>query len=291
MKSNNVMEEAWRKALSTKNNDNSKDIDSYVWKKASVKGEEQETVKMLDMTPEELQYAYQHCNKMLNSTNPKHLGRYNVKKEVYDQIHKCTIELFIRFCENTYRHDPNKASVDRGDLWLTLNKFKENNPEIDTTTKVIGDIIRDLPTAFQELTIEDVMDGCLKEIGAFNKSRLTITFITKLGVWLTKAEETEFSNVSTKDRLTIIKDRLHIPAALNIRFNANGLSTADMKSMLNIRNEQRYSDLTNDQLVILKDVVLPRYIKEVNRHISYWNKLLAQIKTVARKRKINLINE
>jgi hypothetical protein len=287
---NNTLGDALKKALDAKKNDYS----SFVWKGEKRKeGDKyvQDSKRLIDMSPGELIKCYNHCEKMLYSDNPKHLGRYNVLEEVNDQINKCNVELLLRYFENSYKKNDNRSPTPRTTLNLNLRKLKSNNPEIEDWSKIsVTQITEDLPVEFHQINIEDLLDGCIGYLGAFNKQHLTMTFITKMGLWFTKAEENELKGEknSNVERLKIAKERLHLPEKLILRFSEKGLSYKEMRAILTLPKKQRYSDMTTDQLLTLRDKVLLRFQKEVDNHIYSWKKLEKQILLVAREKGIDL---
>lgn len=287
---NNTLGDALKKALDAKKNDYS----SFVWKGEKRKeGDKyvQDSKRLIDMSPGELIKCYNHCEKMLYSDNPKHLGRYNVLEEVNDQINKCNVELLLRYFENSYKKNDNRSPTPRTTLNLNLRKLKSNNPEIEDWSKIsVTQITEDLPVEFHQINIEDLLDGCIGYLGAFNKQHLTMTFITKMGLWFTKAEENELKGEknSNVERLKIAKERLHLPEKLVLRFSEKGLSYKEMRAILTLPKKQRYSDMTTDQLLTLRDKVLLRFQKEVDNHIYSWKKLEKQILLVAREKGIDL---
>ena len=287
---NNTLGDALKKALDAKKNDYS----SFVWKGEKRKeGDKyvQDSKRLIDMSPGELIKCYNHCERMLYSDNPKHLGRYNVLEEVNDQINKCNVELLLRYFENSYKKNDNRSPTPRTTLNLNLRKLKSNNPEIEDWSKIsVTQITEDLPVEFHQINIEDLLDGCIGYLGAFDKQHLTMTFITKMGLWFTKAEENELKGEknSNVERLKIAKERLHLPEKLILRFSEKGLSYKEMRAILTLPKKQRYSDMTTDQLLTLRDKVLLRFQKEVDNHIYSWKKLEKQILLVAREKGIDL---
>ena len=287
---NNTLGDALKKALDSKKNDYS----SFVWKGEKKKeGDKyvQDSKRLIDMSPGELIKCYNHCERMLYSDNPKHLGRYNVLEEVNDQINKCNVELLLRYFENSYKRDDNRSPIPRTTLNLNLRKLKSNNPEIEDWSKIsVTQITEELPVEFHQINIEDLLDGCIGYLGAFDKQHLTMTFITKMGLWFTKAEENELKGEknSNVERLKIAKERLHLPEKLILRFSEKGLSYKEMRAILTLPKKQRYSDMTTDQLLTLRDKVLLRFQKEVDNHIYSWKKLEKQILLVARDKGIDL---
>ena len=287
---NNTLGDALKKALDSKKNDYS----SFVWKGEKKKeGDKyvQDSKRLIDMSPGELIKCYNHCERMLYSDNPKHLGRYNVLEEVNDQINKCNVELLLRYFENSYKRDDNRSPIPRTTLNLNLRKLKSNNPEIEDWSKIsVTQITEELPVEFHQINIEDLLAGCIGYLGAFDKQHLTMTFITKMGLWFTKAEENELKGEknSNVERLKIAKERLHLPEKLILRFSEKGLSYKEMRAILTLPKKQRYSDMTTDQLLTLRDKVLLRFQKEVDNHIYSWKKLEKQILLVARDKGIDL---
>lgn len=284
---NTVLGDALQKAMNSKKND----FSSFVWKGEKRKeGDKyvQDSIKIVDMDADQLKKCYEHCEKMLHNDDPKNLGRYNVLDEVTEQINKCNVELLLRFFENSYLKD-NREDIRRRSLWVSLRQFKANNPEItDLSLVPLTKISSNLPSEFDDVNIQDTMDGCLDYLGAFNKQHLTMTFITKMGLWFTKAEENELKGNSNAERLKIAKEKLHLPEKLNLKFSEKGLSYHEMRAILILPKKQKYSDMTTEQLVTLRNKVLLRFQREVDGHIYSWRKLQKQIELVAKSKGINL---
>ena len=287
---NTALGDALQKALDAKKNDYS----NFVWKgekKKDGKKYVQESEKIIDMSPERLKECWKHCEKMLRNTDPKHLGRYNVLEEVTSQINKCNTELLLRYFENTYQKRENGIATKRFSLMISLRQFQNNNPEItDLSSIPFVKITENLPDEFSDISISDVLDGCTDNLGAFNKQHLTMTFITKMGLWFTKAEENELkgNNNSNTERLRVAKERLHLPTKLILRFSEKGLSYHEMRAMLTLPKKQKYSDMTTEQLVTLRNKVLLRLSREIDGHIFSWRRLQKQIELVAKSKNIDL---
>lgn len=287
---NSVLGDALQKALDAKKNDYS----NFVWKGEKRKeGDKyvQESEKISEMSPERLKECWNHCEKMLRNDDPKHLGRYNVLEEVTSQINKCNTELLLRYFENTYQKRENGVATKRFSLMISLRQFQNNNPEITDLSSIPFDkITENLPDEFNDISISDVLDGCTDNLGAFNKQHLTMTFITKMGLWFTKAEENELkgNNNSNTERLRVAKERLHLPTKLILRFSEKGLSYHEMRAMLTLPKKQKYSDMTTEQLVTLRNKVLLRLSREIDGHIFSWKRLQKQIELVAKSKGIDL---
>ena len=285
---NKVLGDALQKALDAKKNDYS----NFVWKGEKRKDGDkfvQESERIVDMSPDRLKECWKHCEKMLYSEDNKHLGRYNVLDEVTDQVNKCNIELLLRYFENTYQKRENIPSTKRFSLMVSLRQLMSNNTEIsDWSIVPISYISEGLPDEFKDISIADVLDGCTDNLGAFSKQHLTMTFITKMGLWFTKSEENELKCNSNTERLKLAKERLHLPSKLVLRFSEKGLSYHEMRAMLTLPKKQKYSDMTTEQLVTLRNKVLFRLSREIDGHIYSWKRLQKQIELVAKQKNIDL---
>jgi hypothetical protein len=111
-----------------------------------------------------------------------------------------------------------------------------------------------------------------------------------MGLWFTKAEENELRGAgnSNADRLKVAKDRLHLPSKLVLRFSEKGLSYHEMRAILILPKKQKYTDMTTEQLLTLRNKVLPRLLKEIDSHIFSWKRLMRQIEIIARAKNIDL---
>jgi hypothetical protein len=61
-----------------------------------------------------------------------------------------------------------------------------------------------------------------------------------------------------------------------------------MRAILILPKKQKYSDMTTEQLVTLRNKVLLRFQREVDGHIYNWRKLQKQIELVAKNKGIDL---
>lgn len=297
---NNTLGEALKKALNSKNS--KRDFSSFVWKGEKVKqGDKFVQVKeqIEDMSPERLKECYKHCEKMLYNNNPKNLGRYNVLTEVTNQLRFCNTELFIRYCENSYLKRDGFDPIPRHKMIHSIRSFMRNS-EIDAEEKGItidwkeisvSHLFSEVPVEFQDVMVSDAYEACMDNLGAFDKQHLTMTFITKMGLWLTKVEENELKSILKPgvDRLVLLRERLKLPVnKIELKFNEKGLSYHEMRAMLILPKKQKYADMTTEQLLTLRNKVLPRFIKEVDNHILSWKRLQRQIEIVAKFKNVNL---
>lgn len=293
---NNTLGDALQKALDAKKNDYS----NFVWKGEKRKeGDKyvQEVEHIENMSPERLKECWEHCEKMLRNDDPKHLGRYNVLEEVTEEIEKCNVELFLRYLENKYLVREHYNPTPRFKMMVAIREFIKNSDQeaeargisLDWKTLSITHLSDgEFPAEFQDISISDALEGCIDQLGAFNKQHLTMTFITKMGLWFTKQEENELKANSNTDRLKLAKERLHLPSKLVLRFSEKGLSFHEMRAMLTLPKKQKYSDMTTEQLTTLRNKVLLRLSREIDGHIFSWKRLQRQIELVAKSKGINL---
>ena len=295
--SNKVLGNALKEALSSPN----RKYPEFIWKGRKVKiGDNyvQESERIDEMSESRLKECYKHCIKMLTNDEVKTLGRYNVLEEVNEQINKCNVELFLRYCENAYLRREGSVPIPRFKMNLNIRSFIMNSEEeaekqdanLDWNTISINHMISELPAEFNTISIQDALEGCIDCLGVFNKQHLTLTFLTKMGIWFTKAEENELKAPSNAERLKLAKEKLHLPDKLVLRFSEKGLSYKEMRAMLIIPSgrRQKYSDMTTEQLVTLKNKVLPRLQVTIDNHIKNWKKLKKQIEIVAKNKGIDL---
>ena len=232
---------------------------------------------------------------MLRNDDPKHLGRYNVLEEINKEIEKCNVELFLRYLENKYLVRDNYNPTPRFKMMIAIKEFIKNSNEeaesrginLDWKTLSVNHLRNgNFPTEFQDVNISDALEGCIDQLGAFNKQHLTMTFITKMGLWFTKSEENELKGNSNMEKLKSAKERLNLPSKLVLRFSEKGLSYHEMRAILTLPKKQKYSDMTTEQLVTLRNKVLLRLSKEIDSHIYSWKRLQKQIELVAKSKGI-----
>lgn len=275
------------------------DINNFVWKGPKDVNRNQTEIKLLDATPQQLKDFYNHCVSMLYSKDTKNPGRYVLKEIVRDQINKCNTELFLRWCENKYLVTDRKAwprYLICSDLRNTLDKNKQAFGKDWKTTLTVSTIYKGAPVEFRDVLIDNVLSGCLYDLGIFDRKHLSLNFITKLGVWFTNTElidltEKDPQTGKNRNRLDVIKERLGLKSSTKISINqGKGLTYTELRAMLTLKSK-KYSDLTTDQLLTLRNKVLYRFMDEIDYHISQWEDRIEQLEKVANSKGFSLINE
>lgn len=285
----NTLKEKLTEAINARNND----VKSFVWKLARKADGTQEEVRLVDATPEQLQQFFNHCHSMLYSMDKLNPGRYVLLDIIKEQREKCNVELYLRRLkegaltggESYPRH------LYCQDVLSCISKNKALFPQAKLKELSIGLITGGLPREFERLSIASVIDGCLDQLGIMDNKHITFSFILNLGVYLTPEEMKEFNEKdkdgNTRSKLEVIKERLNIKPSVRLTVKPTGLNYTELRAMLNLR-PKKYSDLTTDQLITLRNKVLFRLEQEVNFHIEQWEERIRQIQLTAQSRGITL---
>jgi hypothetical protein len=260
-------------------------MQSYIWKGEKRKVDNrfvQDETKLVDASDDELKSFWNYCNTMLNNKSKDNPGRYQVLDTIKDQRLRCNAELYIRHVEaqNVPRFTLNEQ------IQKVLEDFKG-----DINDLMVYNVSTSSPVEFHNIPLNYVIDGCLDKLGNFNRKHLTLNFILKQGVWFTKDE---LEDLTEKDndgnvinRLDVVRQRLNINSGISFNINPKGLSFTNLRAMLQLKNK-KYSEMTTDQLTILRDRILFELEKDVKYHIKQWEERKEQIQEVAESRGITL---
>lgn len=261
-----------------------KKLDTLVWKGNKSLGEDgkyhQTEKRLVDMVPSELGTAYDHCKTMLFNKDNKNPGRYLLLEVIQDQKDRCGAELFLRYLET-------EKELKRFSVTTLLSDFLINNKEgLKGTKPILSHAFSGLPSEYEALPINYVLDGCLDRLGAFNRKHITRTFILRQGIWLTPTEIKELMIVGPSgkpiDRISIIRSALGIKDIEYLDVNATGLNYTQMRAMLNLKPNKKYGDLTTMQLETLRYRILFSLEETVRFHIEEWEKRMGDIEEVAK---------
>lgn len=259
-------------ALESKKND----ITSLIWKgrKVEVNGQfVQDEKRLVDCSEEELLSFYNHCNSMLYNKSEKDPGRYVLLGIIKDQRNRCNAELFLRWLED--RDGINLPRFSFREALVGFFDQNKGNPDINPDTFPINGVINSdqCPAEFANIPCTPILEGCMDRLGRFNKQHLTLSFILKQGLWFTPQEAKDFNekdeNGNLRDRIEIVRERLKLPATVQVRTNPKGLSYAQLHAMIHLKSK-KYSDLTTDQLKTLRDRILFALEDDVRKHIDQW---------------------
>lgn len=277
-------------AINAKNND----IKSFVWKLARNSEGVQEEIKLIDATPEQLSKFYQHCKSMLYSKDKLNPGRYTLLDIIQEQRNKCNVELFLRKLETGAICADGRSYpryLYRQDLRSFLDSNKDQFPYTEWKNISIATCTNGLSREFERISIDSVMSACLDQLGVIDTKHITFSFILNMGVYLTPVEMKELtekdSEGNNRSKLEVIKERLNIKPDVRLTVKPSGLNFTELRAMIGLR-PKKYSELTTDQLTVLRDKVLFKLEDEVRFHIEQWETRANQIEKVCEARGIIL---
>ena len=256
------------------------DINYFVWKGKKIKeGSEfrQDVIKLVDASEAQLKEFYNYCQTMLYNDDKKSPGRYNVLNIITDQRMKCNAELCLRELEKRVENPvPRYTLNEHIPLVLIENKLSVKD-------LVFGNV-SNISSEFSDIPLSLIIDGCLDKLGAFSRKHLTLSFILKQGLWLTPQE---INDLTVKDeegnvinRLDIVRERLNINENIEFKINSKGLSYAQLRAMLQLK-DVKYSTMTTEQLKVLRNRILFNLEHKVRHHIEQWETRSEQIRQVA----------
>ena len=285
-----IMKEKLIAAIEAKNND----VKTFIWKFPRKEDRSQESIALMDASPEDLQKFYNHCFSMLYNTDKDNPGRYTLLGIIDEQRRKCNIELFLRKLETgaiCADGKPYPRYLYLQDIRAFMNKSKDQFPTEKLNELPISMITGGLPREFERIPISDVIDGCLTQLGVFQNKHITFSFILNLGVCLTPQELNELNvtdaNGKPRKKPEVLKEKLGINPKVQLSIKPSGLSYEELRAMLNLK-PALYRDLTTNQLTVLRNKALFKLEEEVNYHISQWKEQIRRIELVAKTRGIDL---
>ena len=259
------------------------DINSFSWKLNN--GQE---IRMMDMSEQELQRAFNHAWSMLYNESTWNPGKVAIKKRIKDTYDNCNAELFLRFV----LHDCDIESIKTNKDLLEFVNIKRKQDNIDITDNITS-MFMGAPIEFEKVTIDKLMSACFDKLDILNRKMISDKFILSQGIWLTGEEKQELTEYDEKgklrDRLEIIKERLILNPTVQLRINTKGFNYAEFRALVKIEdNNPKLSSLPTFTLKVLRDKVLLLLDNDLDYHIEKWNKLVEQIKKVAEYKRIEL---
>jgi len=262
--------------------DKENDINRWVWKMSN--GNE---VRMMDMTPEQLQHAYLHVLEMLNNKDPYHPGVQRKRDQVRRMWDCANTELLLRHILYDCNVEGLRTNKDLLD-YISAHKQANNVSNSDTVDKIFNG----LSDGYNRITVDSLLSACLDALPAFNKKLLSDKFILSLGIWLTEQEKKDLtdydSNGRFRNRKDVIKERLFLAPNVDIRFNSKGLTYSEFRSLLRIEGRPKFSTMTTDVLTLLRDKVLLLLDQDLEYHIQKWTTIKEKLELVASQKGIKL---
>lgn len=276
-----------------------KELDTYVWKEAKLTNNPDEVAvsyKLMDMEEEHLNIAYNHCKHMLYNTDTKNPGRMIVVNNIAQQINNCGAELALRWFKTLKDKDGNVLYTDSS-LMSDLRNWLASTPE-KTNNKIytLQDFVQ-VPPDFKNVTIEAMQEACTDTLGLFDHSKITFSFLFRLGVYFTSRELNEIENFTEsntlQEKFDVLKIQLGLKDDAVIQANPRGLSEQEFRDMIHMKKMKghqkcKYSELTTSQLETLRHKVLYAFENQVIKQARTWTTLMRQIEEVAEYKKFKL---
>lgn len=267
-------------------------IDTYIWKDkrlSSDRQEKQAEYKLIDMDEYTLNKAYRHCKEMLYNNDRKYPGREIVLQQISEQLDSCGAELALRYFKGLRDSEGNPKYSEQcllSDLREWFPDYKDKNYKLQDLPVQVDKI----DSKFYSVTVVSLMKACRDALGAFDHSKITLSFLCKNGVYFTHEEAEELNRYtihnSLKEKLDIMKVQLGLEDSREIRVNPSGLTEKEFRDMIHLKKLKgiwscKYSDLTTSQLETLRNKVLYALEEKVAYQAMTWKELMKQIEEVA----------
>lgn len=272
--------DALKNAMTNKIND----LNQYVWK-----GKDGKEIRLLDMSPDELQKVYNHTTDMLYNTNKYTPGKLQVKKNIRTLISHCNAELLKRYIIHECNVDILKSPIEI--IQFIRDSKKANNL---TDTDSVTTLFNHLPKEFEPITLDLLLSSCLDQLDIINRKMISDNFILSQGIWLTDSEKvdlTEYdSNGQIRPWMEVIKERLILPN-IKLRVDPKGFSYSEFRSLIHLSPLPKISSLPTDTLRLLRDKVFILLDADTDYHIAKWEEIKSNIEKVAEYKKITLVKK
>lgn len=272
--------DALKNAIANKTND----LNQYVWK-----GKDGKEIRLLDMSPDELQKVYNHTTDMLYNTNKYTPGKLQVKKNIRTLISHCNAELLKRYIIHECSVDILKSPIEI--IQFIRDSKKANNL---TDTDSVTTLFNHLPKEFESITLDLLLSSCLDQLDIINRKMISDNFILSQGIWLTESEKvdlTEYdSNGQIRPWMEVIKERLILPN-IKLRVDPKGFSYSEFRSLIHLSPLPKISSLPTDTLRLLRDKVFILLDADTDYHIAKWEEIKSNIEKVAEYKKITLVKK
>lgn len=241
----------------------------------------------------QLQTCYDHCKHMLYNSDIKNPGRMVVLDQITQQLLKCNAELALRwFLSLTDKSGNNLYSP--LSLILELRGYLNSVP--NTKIYHLKDFLQ-VPNDYKNVAIITLIEAARDNLGYFDHSKISRSFIARLGIYFTPQELEEMKQFTVGntmlEKIEVLKTQLGLRDDLKVLSNAKGLNEKEFTDMIHLKKFKKYqkckySELTTGQLETLVKKVLFSFEEEVLHQVSVWKNLMSQIEEVAKYKKYNL---
>lgn len=266
-----------KEAITAKDND----INNLVWKDKTGA-----TVRLMDLTQNELKRYHRHCEQMLTNRDIYKPGKLVIRENIQKCWDSCNAELFVRYllheCDTDIR--TNKDLLD-----FINSQRKNNNVSVEDSISVL---FTGLPPIYEKITVGKLMDVCFDKLDVLNKKMITDKFIIAQGIWLTDEEKKDLTEIEesgkARNRMEVIKERLCLNPDIKLRICPTGLTFAEFRALIQLSDLPKISSLSTIALKTLRDKILLLLDNDLDYHINKWSKIKKDIERVAEYKNWNL---
>ena len=258
-------------------------MEDYMWyfekKQISPGIKKQESIKLIHASEQQLIKFHDHARSMLTNDDKNKQGRLHVLSKVKDERSLCNVELFLRHLERVKGMTRYTLLDEIFDIVKTYDYSKYNVKDLQ---------IIDNCADYCKIPVNKLIDGCTNSLGIFQDKHVTTNFMLRIGVWLKKEDYVELDEMypeKTLDEKFIIK--FNLPSNIRIKINPKGLSYKQFKAIMSL-NKTQYHDMTDEQLLTLRNRVLFDLENMINKQVSFWNKKILELREVADYKNFNL---
>lgn len=270
----------------------SQTLERLIWKlpkRLNTEGKyDQDSIRLIDATDDQLRSFHQHCLTMLRNTDPKFPGREVLLKTIKEQITKCNAELFFRECvgegedRNTFLVQPIKDFITASNLTpsqvanLELKDVANVSEETDTNN-------------YARIPVRIILDAGEGKLGFYNRAYMTLTFLLNKGLKFSEDEREVYDLENEKEILKAVREDLNLKDdSIPLKFNKNtGMTVSELGYMLPLK-KKKYEELPTEILYLLRDRLLVYLKEDVEYHIGQWNERISWLDAVAKDRGIKL---
>lgn len=266
-----------KEAITAKDND----INNLVWKDKTGA-----TVRLMDLTQNELKRYHRHCEQMLTNRDIYKPGKLVIRENIQKCWDSCNAELFVRYL----LHECDTDIRTTKDLLDFVNMQRNNNNV--SVEDSISVLFTGLPPIYEKITVGKLMDVCFDKLDVLNKKMITDKFIIAQGIWLTDEEKKDLTELEesgkVRNRMEVIKERLCLNPDIKLRICPTGLTFAEFRALIQLSDLPKISSLSTIALKTLRDKILLLLDNDLDYHINKWLKIKKDIERVAEYKNWNL---
>ena len=267
-------------------------LDTYKWRDRRLTNDRTEVAaeyKMVDMSQDELQHAYNHCKHMLYNTDHNNLGRMLVLDEISKQIEYCGAELALRWFKQL-KDDKGNPLYTEDNLMIDLRSWLSSIPDYDENKIYRLQDFVEVPPEYKGVSIKALQSACRDNLGYFSHAKISLSFIYRMGLYFNSQELSDISNYTygntLKEKFDVLKYQLGLKEDAPLKADPSGLTEQEFRDMIHLKKLKgfqrcKYSEMTTSQLETLRRKVLYAFEEEVLFQISVWKELMKQIEEVA----------